>query len=217
MKVRAKRGTTQRAAAVGAPARERILKAAFSAFTENGYARTSTLEIATRAKVSKRELYALCPGKKSLLREAISARVQRMRIALELSGATDRNGLATMLVAFATAIVRGVCDPPVQAVYRLAIAEARQAPEVARLLDSVGRAPARAALARTLARAQADALIVAGDPAAMAADFFALLWGDLLFQLLLGVTEPPATKAIEQRAREATEKFLRLYAQPADP
>jgi len=39
--------------------RERILKAAFAAFKKNGYATTSTLEIATRARVSKRELYAL--------------------------------------------------------------------------------------------------------------------------------------------------------------
>jgi AcrR family transcriptional regulator len=39
--------------------RERILEAAFRAFMESGYATTSTLEIATRARVSKRELYAL--------------------------------------------------------------------------------------------------------------------------------------------------------------
>ena len=33
-------------------------EAAFAALMEKGYARTSTLEIATRARVSKRELYA---------------------------------------------------------------------------------------------------------------------------------------------------------------
>ena len=38
--------------------RERILEAAFAAFMKNGYATTSTLEIATRARVSKRDLYA---------------------------------------------------------------------------------------------------------------------------------------------------------------
>jgi len=35
------------------PGRERILDAAFSAFMEGGFAETSTLEIATRARVSK--------------------------------------------------------------------------------------------------------------------------------------------------------------------
>jgi len=39
--------------------RERILEAAFRAFRKSGYATTSTLEIATRARVSKRELYEL--------------------------------------------------------------------------------------------------------------------------------------------------------------
>src|SRR5215471_3788537 len=38
--------------------RERILEAALAAFMKSGYAATSTLEIATRARVSKRELYA---------------------------------------------------------------------------------------------------------------------------------------------------------------
>ncbi|MGZ3349744.1 MAG: TetR family transcriptional regulator, partial [Xanthobacteraceae bacterium] len=45
------------------PARQRILDAAFSAFMEHGFAETSTLEIATRARVSKRELYALVGSK----------------------------------------------------------------------------------------------------------------------------------------------------------
>jgi len=40
------------------PVQERILGAAFKSFTEDGYAGTSTLEIARRAKVSKRDLYA---------------------------------------------------------------------------------------------------------------------------------------------------------------
>ena len=38
----------------GTAVRKRILGAALSAFMEGGYAQTSTLEIATRARVSKR-------------------------------------------------------------------------------------------------------------------------------------------------------------------
>ena len=41
----------------------RVLSAAFSAFMERGYSGASTAEIARRAKVSKRELYAAAlPG-----------------------------------------------------------------------------------------------------------------------------------------------------------
>jgi AcrR family transcriptional regulator len=194
--------------------RERILAAAFTAFCENGYSGTSTLEIATRAKVSKRELYKICADKPALLRDAITERAQRMRLPLELPAAKDRAALAATLSEFGTAILRGVCDPAVRTVYRLAISEAGHAPEVAQVLDSIGRQASRAALARTLARAQTDRLIGAGNPPTMAVEFFALLWGDLLLQLLLRVADPPSSKALERKAREATEKFLRLYPQP---
>ncbi|HEY2226657.1 MAG TPA: TetR/AcrR family transcriptional regulator C-terminal domain-containing protein [Xanthobacteraceae bacterium] len=197
-------------AAAATPLRERVLHAAFSAFMEKGYAGTSTLEIATRAKVSKRELYQVCADKPGLLRDAIIERARQMRRPLELPAAKDRAALAMTLAALGTAVLRGVCDPAVRAVYRLAIAESTQAPEVANVLEGE-RAAVRATLARTLAQAQADGLIGTGDPATMAVEFFALLWGDLLLQLLLHVAEPPAPQILEQKARVATEKFLRLY------
>jgi AcrR family transcriptional regulator len=50
--------------------RARILDAAFAAFMKSGYAATSTLEIATRARVSKRELYALVGNKHARRRRA---------------------------------------------------------------------------------------------------------------------------------------------------
>jgi AcrR family transcriptional regulator len=180
---------------------------------EKGYAGTSTLEIATRAKVSKRELYQVCSGKPGLLKEAITERARRMRLALDLPAAKDRAALAAILTAFGTGVLRGHCDPAVRGVYWLAIAESMQAPEVARALQGE-RTAGRAALARTLAQAQADRLIGPGDPAAMAVDFFALLWGDLLLQLLLRVADPPTPQTMERTAQEAAEKFLKLYQQP---
>ena len=48
----------------------------------------------------------------------------------------DRETLAQVLVSFGTKLVREVSDPAVIAVFRLAIAEVIQAPEVARALDS---------------------------------------------------------------------------------
>ncbi len=197
-------------AAAAAPLRERVLSAAFSAFMEKGYEGTSTLEIATRAKVSKRELYQVCSDKSALLKDAITARAQRMRLPLELPAATDRAGLAATLTALGVSVLRGVSDPPVLAVHRLAIAESLHAPEVAQAL-ATARAAGRAKLAGMLTQAQADGLIGAGDPATMAVEFFALLWGDLLLQLLLRVEAPPPPQTLEQRARAATEKFLRLY------
>jgi len=196
--------------APAAPLRERVLQAAFSAFMEKGYAATSTLEIATRAKVSKRELYQVCSNKPGLLLEAISERARRMRLPLELPAAKNRADLTAMLTAFGASTLRGGCEPGVRGVYRLAIAESRQAPEVARTLADA-RAANRAALAQTLKQAQDAGLIGSGDPAIMVVEFYALLWGDLLLALLLGVAEPPPQPALEQQAQEAVAKFIKLY------
>src|SRR3984885_12862182 len=59
--------------------RARILDAAFAAFMKHGYAATSTLEIATRARVSKRELYATVGNKQEMLIACISQRAARPR------------------------------------------------------------------------------------------------------------------------------------------
>jgi AcrR family transcriptional regulator len=193
--------------------RERILTAAFEAFVERGYAASSTLEIATRARVSKRELYALVGNKQKMLVTAIGERAKRLQTAANMPMLRDRATLAQVLTAFAIQTVREVSDPDVVAVFRLAIAEAVQAPEVARTLDSVGREANRAALRQIMSESRAAGLIV-GRPADLAEQFAGLLWRDLMINLLLGVAQRPPPRAIEARAHEATEAFLRLHPRP---
>ena len=60
--------------------RRRILGAAFAEFRKSGYAGTSTLVIATRARVSKRELYALVGNKQEILTACIRERAKRFKI-----------------------------------------------------------------------------------------------------------------------------------------
>src|SRR6266403_951897 len=124
--------------------RERILEAAFAAFMESGYATTSTLEIATRARVSKRELYARVGNKQEMLIACISERAKRLDVPADLPVLRDRETLAQVLASFGTKFVREVSDPTVIAVFRLAIPEPVQAPEVARTLNSIGREASRA-------------------------------------------------------------------------
>src|SRR3981189_3835780 len=74
----------RREAADETPARRRILDAAFAAFMEGGFAETSTLEIATRARVSKRELYALVGSKQEMLAACIGERAKRLAMPADL-------------------------------------------------------------------------------------------------------------------------------------
>jgi len=193
--------------------RARILEAAFAAFTKNGYAATSTLEIATRARVSKRELYALVGNKQEMLIACISARATRLRVPADLPVPHDREALAHLLAAFGTQLVREITDPTVIAVFRLAIAEAVNAPEVAQALDSIGREATRAAVRQIMTQAQESGLLN-GRPAELAEQFGGLLWGNLMVSLLLGVAERPNSRELAARARDATAAFLQLHPLP---
>jgi AcrR family transcriptional regulator len=193
--------------------RKRILEAAFAAFMKTGYAAASTLEIATRARVSKRELYALVGNKQEMLIACISERAKRFDVPADLPVLRDRETLTLVLASFGTKLVREVSDPTVIAVFRLAIGEAVQAPEVARALDSTGREASRAALRKIMAEAQASGLLT-GRPAELAEQFTGLLWGHLMVSLLLGVAERPTAREIAGRARDAAAAFLQLHPLP---
>jgi AcrR family transcriptional regulator len=190
--------------------RERILEAAFAAFMKSGYATTSTLEIATRARVSKRELYALVGNKQEMLIACISERANRFDVPADLPVLRDRQTLEHVLASFGTKLVREISDPAVIAVFRLAIAEVVQAPEVARALNSIGREASRAALRKIMAQARAAGLLT-GRPAELAQQFAGLLWRDLMVSLLLGVAERPNPRETAKRARDAASAFLQLH------
>jgi len=195
--------------------RERILEAAFRAFMKSGYATASTLEIATRARVSKRELYSLVGNKEEMLIACISERAKRLDVPADLPVLRDRETLEKVLASFGTKFVREVSDPAVIGVFRLAIAEAVQAPEVARALNSIGREASRAAMRKIMAEAQASGLLT-GRPAELAEQFGGLLWRDLLVSLLLGVAERPKPREIAGRARDAAAAFLQLHPLPKE-
>jgi len=198
------------------PSRDRILQAAMQAFMKLGYAETSTLEIATRARVSKRELYTQFGNKQAMLAAAITDRAQRMQLIPELPHARTREVLETILVEVGVGVLREVLDPHVMAVFRLAIAEVQRAPEVAQTLEAA-RQTVRSAAEGVVAQAQSAGLIGPGNAVAMSNQFLSLLLGDLMVSVLLRVRETPGPKESERRARSAAADFLRLHtaAEPA--
>ena len=193
--------------------RVRILEAAFAAFTKNGYAATSTLEIATRARVSKRELYATVGNKQEMLIACITARARRLQPSVDLPVPDDRETFARVLASFGTQLMREISEPQVITVFRLAISEAVHTPAVARALDSIGREASRAALRNIMAQAQSSGLLK-GRTSELAEQFSGLLWGNLMVSLFLGVAERPTQREIAGRARDAAAAFLRLHPPP---
>jgi len=191
--------------------RKRILSAAFAVFSKHGFSETTTLEIARRARVSKRELYALVGNKEEMLVACIRGRAQRLEMPSSSAPPRDRASLERELERVGVQLLREVSAHTVIAVFRLAIAEAERAPEVAQALDEIGRQASRSGLREIFDRAQRSGLIE-GDPSEAAERFTALLWGELLMSLLLRVADPPEEKEMHRRARAAADAVMRLYA-----
>lgn len=195
------------------PMCERILGAAFKLFTGNGYAGTSTLDIATAAGVSKRALYENFGSKQAILLACIASRAVRMRLSPDLPAPRTTAMLASTLTTYGAIVLREVCQPQVMAMFRLAIAEAEHAPEVARTLGA-SRSVNRGALTKLLVAAQQSGILGPGGPQQMTEQYFALLWGDLMVGRLLGTVGAPKPADIDARARAATAAFLKLYPNP---
>jgi AcrR family transcriptional regulator len=194
------------------PRRRCILEAAYDVLMERGYAGASTLEFATRARVSKRELYAEFGNKSGILQALIAATAARMQLPLATADIRDRDDLAAALVAYGTMALAELTSPHVIAINRLAAAEAGRSSELGAILEENGREPNRKALIDLMAKAQAAGVLVSGEPNTMAGQFFSLLLGDLMLRLMLGVTPRPKSPEIKKRAQAATEAVLALHA-----
>lgn len=191
--------------------RRRIRQATFELLTKRGYAGSSTLEIATRARVSKRELYALFRDKQAILASCIAERAKAMQTPLQLPAVADEAGLEKVLRSFGATVLRTLSHPAVNAMFRLAIAESERSPEIARALDAFGRGPTQEVLVTFLSGARSAGLLGSSEPSFMAEQFFALLWGGLRVRLLLRLAATPNEDEIAERARVATDAFLRLH------
>src|SRR4029077_8707798 len=148
-------GAAQRDADV----RRRIQQATFELLTKRGYAATSTLEIATRAKVSKRELYALFRDRQAILAACIAERVKTMQAPEQLPAVQDSAALEKVLRSFGATVLRTLSHPAVSAMFRLAIAQSERSPEIARALDAFGGGPTQEVLVTFLASARSAGLL----------------------------------------------------------
>lgn len=204
--------TTGAAADTGGdrPARSRILEAALATFSAQGYAQASMLEIATRARVSKRELYALVGNKHELLVACITERATRLQLPDDLPEPTDRASLELALTGFGERLVLELSQPAVLGVFRLAIAEAERAPEIARTLDELARSAVRGELQQIMEGAQARGLL-SGAPAEMVRLFMALLWDGLLVNLLLGTVAAPSAEKAAALAQRTTTVVMQVH------
>jgi AcrR family transcriptional regulator len=192
--------------------RNRILAAAFACIKENGFSGASTLDIANRAHVSKRDLYALFPKKDDMLLACIAERASAISGSLELPEPKDIGSLTAVLEEFGFRVLKAVTRPDVVTAFRFAIARSGDLPQVVQILDTQGRLGSRRQFSKLLDGAVAGGLLAPGETGKMTKTFFALLWADLQVGLLLGVAKAPSDDEIRSLAAEAALNFLAIHA-----
>lgn len=204
------------AAAAGEPIdrREEILAAAQAVLAETGYAGASMLAIARRAKASKETLYDWFGDKRGLFEALVLSNAREVEAAIALAMTDAAPEPASVLTAFAEALLRLLFGERSLVVNRAAIAEASRDATLARLLASGGRETILPRLLAYLETQRAEGHLRFEDAAEAADVLVGLVLSDWQVRRLLGVLPPPDETALARRAARAAGHFLTLFGVP---
>jgi AcrR family transcriptional regulator len=191
--------------------RGEILRAAAKLFFEKGYEATTTRDIATLAKTSKRTVYAEFPSKETILRALIGGSTAEITETIDLELPATREALLATLREFAGHFLRLVLEQRRLSMTRLAIAESLRSPEIGKEIESVGRSKVSASVERVLRHAAGRGLIKGPDIELMMNAYFYVLLGNLQVGILLGTEPPPTAETLAKRvdvAMRILERFV---------
>ena len=118
--------------------RAAILAAAGKVFCDKGFDGATTLDIATAAGVSKRDLYATFPSKDDMLANLVAASVEQFSKPVHLAPPRSRAEVLATLEAFGRGFVTFLLGPDPTNLNRLAIAVADRDPGPGQTLLSAG-------------------------------------------------------------------------------
>src|SRR5262249_38957983 len=148
-------------------------------------------DIARAAGMSKKTLYRLFETKESLFAAVVAARRATLDATIEAAGCTDALTAEAALRRFMGSMARFILAPRQAALYRLVIAEAQRAPELAHAFYNEGPCKARAPLVAWFARLNETGTLNVGDPESAARMLFSMVIADLQMCLFVGEIGAP--------------------------
>jgi AcrR family transcriptional regulator len=179
-------------------------------FLAHGYAAASMDEVVRVSGVSKATVYAHFPGKR-LLFSAIVAD-ESVRFASHApAGSAGPDGLNLRLLRLGQSVVLLLIAPDTIALYRMVLAEAGRAPEMAQAFHASGPACLASHVARQLEQAMGAGELRSVDPRMAAEHFVALVRGDLQLRALLRVGGAPTPTTVKRTVQAGVEAFCRCY------
>jgi len=187
--------------------RQIVFEAARHAFAVDGYAATSTEELARRAGISTKTLYRLFPGKAALFEAMCADRLERLLSAVNLQ-ATDAVDIETGLRAALLACADLALDPEVVALQRMVLQESAAFPDLAANFYKNGISRTATALARWLRVQVKKKLIALDDVDEAAGMLIGMVASAPQRAAIYGGMPLPSPKEIERRVRTAAAFFL---------
>ncbi|OKO83580.1 TetR family transcriptional regulator [Bradyrhizobium sp. AS23.2] len=184
-----------------------VFDAARRAFAVDGYAATSTEELARRAGISTKTLYRLFPGKAALFEALCVDRLERLLSAVDLQ-TNDEVDIETGLRAALLACADLALDPDVVALQRMVLQESAAFPELAANFYKNGISRTVTTLAGWL-RVQVKRKRLAIDDVEEAAGILiGMIASAPQRAAIYGGVPLPSRKDIERRARICAVLFL---------
>ena len=156
----------------------RILDATLEVFSERSFDDATTVEIAKRARVSKRDLYAYFPNKQALLMGIVIREMQRQdgTFRAAIARSQQLRTLPLKLESIGSAVVADVLSPTMGVVRRLVISQSINLPFLADLFFEGGVAQRCKMIAEVLLAHKSKAKAGKGaNPERSARQFFAMI------------------------------------------
>ena len=184
-----------------------VIESARHAFAVDGYAATSTEELARRAGISTKTLYRLFPGKAALFEAMCADRLERLLSAVNLQ-ATDAVDIETGLRAALLACADLALDPEVVALQRMVLQESAAFPDLAANFYKNGISRTATALARWLRVQVKKKLIALDDVDEAAGMLIGMVASAPQRAAIYGGMPLPSRKDIERRVQTCAALFL---------
>ncbi|MES1200783.1 MAG: TetR/AcrR family transcriptional regulator [Pseudomonadota bacterium] len=170
--------------------------------------------IAARVGGSKGTLYNYFTSKEDLFLACVSRVCEALREQMS-SLAAEKGDVRETLTRLGRRYVEVVSSEEVVRRFRMIVAEAERAPELARAFYETGPAQGRALLAEYIERAMRQGDLVEADPLRAAGHFLSLCYNNLSKARLCGVEPAPDAATIEREVADGVRIFMAAYGPSA--
>ena len=188
---------------------EQIERAAYAVLEDKGYAGTSMLSIARKARASNETLYNWYGDKTGLFRALVQRNAAEVKLLLEKQIAEDGDPRAALNRVGQLLLTLVTSDRAV-ALNRAAAADPTG--DLGRTISQEGRSTVAPLIAAVLDQGRTRGQFAFDDLAAACETYLGLLIGDLQIRRVVGRMPQPNPDAIAARSERALRQFTTLHA-----